>query len=121
MEQPADVYFHLELDPGTDLDQIATQIRERLGKLEAVEETHTLPEEAIRFPGAEVVAGIALTVTLVRGSKNIATELKALIEAVTEVVQSLTGLKHAVVELAGRNVPVEEVNESDVAELAAEV
>jgi hypothetical protein len=36
-------------------------------------------------------------------------------------VQSLTGLKHAVVELAGRNVPVEEVNESDVAELAAEV
>lgn len=121
MERPAEVYFHLELDSDTDNDQIATLIRERLGKLEGVEETYAEPEEASRLTGAEVVAGIALTVTLVRGSKNIATELKALIEAVTEVVQSVTGLKHAVVELAGRNVPVEEVDESDVSELAEEV
>jgi seryl-tRNA synthetase len=122
MERPAEVYFHLELDPGADSDRIATLIRERLSQLEAVEETYVEPDdESARITGAEIVAGIALTVTLVRGSKNLAAELKTLIEAMTEVVQSLTGLKHAVVELAGRNVPVEEVDDSSVEELAAEV
>lgn len=122
MDRPAEVYFHLELDPGTDGDAIAALVRERIGQLESVEKAHVEPdEEAARLTGAEVVAGIALTVTLVRGSKNIAAELKTLIEAVTEVVQSLTGLKHAVVELAGQNVPVEEVDDSGVEELAAGV
>ena len=118
MSEPIDIHFHFDADPDADTDELARLIQERVAALADVEEAHADSPGATRLTGAEVVAGIALTVTVLREGKNAAQAIKELVDAVTELVRSARGLKRAVVELGGTTVPVEQLDEEGRAALA---
>lgn len=114
-----EVYFHVEVDEGVDRHAVAAELQRRVAALENVAESEATPDET-QLTGAEIVAGIALGVAVIKGGKQLTVELKSLIDAVAEAVRSIHGLKKAVVELSDRTVPLEEVGEGEVAALAAD-
>ena len=73
--------------------------------------------ESTRF-AAEVIAGIAITVSIIKGSKEIAEALHDAIPKIKLVLQDL-GLTKAKVEVAGEQVPLEEVNRSHTQRMSA--
>ena len=64
-----EVSFFLDIEEGADRSEIAKEIQDHLANLQLVQEAAATPSET-RLTGIEVIAGIALTVSIVKGTKQ---------------------------------------------------
>jgi hypothetical protein len=103
------VTVHAELPEGADPQQVAAEVQKRLAALSEVKEAVASPEST-RF-AAELIAGIAITVAIIKGTGEIAEALHVAIPKIKLVLQDL-GLTNAEVEVAGELIPIDDVNPS---------
>jgi len=135
------LFFELEKADGVDLDRVAQALREQLEQLPEVEDADAEPERA-RFTGLEVAAGIAAAVAIVRGGRELVEELRKLIERIKQLHTQLNAeaaqpearpqaeqpspspqvinvrITNIIVDTGAREVPLSELTEDDLAEMA---
>ncbi len=114
-EQRIDLHFGFGSD--ADAAEAASLVRERLAKLDPVEEAAAEPEEA-RFPVAEIAVGIGAAVTLVRGGRELLEELRRFVAALKDLVGEIRGLKDVEVEVGPERIPLAEVTDEHLEKLA---
>jgi hypothetical protein len=107
---------HAELPQGADPQHIAAEVQKRLAALGEIQQA-VVSADSTRF-AAELVAGIAITVAIIKGSGQIAEALHEAIPKIKLVLQDL-GLSNAQVEVAGELVPIDDVNPSHTRKISA--
>ena len=112
-----EVNLYIDVEKDNDLAQIAQLIEERLGQLETVKEVEARREKA-RFTGLEVIGVIGVTVLVVRGSRELIEDLRKLIPQLKELISEIKGLKEVFVEVRDKHVPIAEVKEETLQQLA---
>lgn len=112
--------FYLELDEGADRVAVANLLSERLLQLEEVHEVAALPTET-RLTGVEISAGILLTVTIVKGARELVEELNKLMPEIKKLVVGMKEIKSAAVEVGFDKVKVQEAGQEVIQELAQEM
>ncbi len=113
-----EVNLYIEVEKDNDLKQTAQLIEEHLGRLEMVKAVGAVPEKA-RFTGLEIVGVIGVTVLVVRGSRELIEELRKLIPQLKELIGEIKGLKETFMEIGDKRVPITEVKEETLQQLAA--
>ncbi len=112
----AEITLHVEVPEGANAPELARQIEERLAALSEIDEVEAGPEST-RL-AAEIIAGIAVTVSVIKGTGEIADALHKAIPKIKLVLQEL-GLLNASVEVAGELVPVDQVSRSHTQKMSA--
>jgi hypothetical protein len=112
----AEMTLHVEPPEGADAQKLAHEVQKRLAALSDVEEVVAAPEST-RI-AAEIIAGIAITVSIIKGSGEIAEALHKAIPKIKLVLQDL-GLTKAQVEVAGELVPINQLSRSDTQKMSA--
>jgi hypothetical protein len=112
----AEITLHAELPQNANAQELARQIQERVAGLSEVDEVEAAPEST-RL-AAEIIAGIAVTVSIVKGTGEIADALHQAIPKIKRVLEDL-GLRNATVEVAGELVPAGEISRSDTQKMIA--
>lgn len=97
--------FHFEVVEGTDLALTAQLIQERLSKLERVKEVEAIPEEP-RLTGLEVVAAIAVTVLIIRGSREAVKELRNLLQEIQHLMECIKEVKATFLEIGEKRAQI---------------
>lgn len=113
-----ELFLHFEVEDGADRDALAREIQARLEGLEGVGGAEAAPEETM-LTGAEIVAGIAVGIAVVRGARELTAELRQLLAEVNRLVGEVRGLKRATVEVGDERVPASAVSDAQVAALAS--
>jgi hypothetical protein len=98
--------MHIELPKGADAQQLAKEIQARLSTLSGVESAEAQPESTRMT--AEIIAGIAIAVSFVKGTKDVAEALHEAIPKIKLVLQDF-GVLNAKAEVAGEQVPLEKL------------
>jgi hypothetical protein len=112
----AEITLHVEVPQNADAPDLARQIEERLAALNEVDEVEAAPEST-RL-AAEIIAGIAVTVSIIKGAGEVADALHQAIPKIKRVLQEL-GLRNATVEVGGELVPVDQVSRADTQKMSA--
>lgn len=112
----AEITLHVEVPQGANAQDLAHAIQERLAAMSEVDEVEAAPEST-RL-AAEIIAGIAVTVSVIKGAGEIADALQQAIPKIKRALQEL-GLMNATVEVAGELVPVDQVNRSHTQKMTA--
>jgi hypothetical protein len=107
----------LEVEPGTDPEEVAREVQEHLAGLGGVAEADAAVDN-MRITGAEVIALIAVAVVVVRGVRELAQELNTLMPEIARVLRNVKGLKSGYVEIDGKRVPIAEIGEQEIDRLA---
>ncbi|PWU02553.1 MAG: hypothetical protein C5B51_20650 [Terriglobia bacterium] len=102
----AEITLYAELPKGADAQQLATDIEKRLAALGAVESVEAQPQSTRM--AAELIAGIAITVSIIKGTKDVAVALHEAIPKIKLVLQDL-GLLKVKADVAGEQVPLEKL------------
>jgi hypothetical protein len=110
------ITLHAQLPKGADAQKLASEIQARLAALDEVNEAVAKPEST-RF-AAELIAGIAITVSIIRGAGELADALHDSIPKIRRVLQDL-GIVTADVEVAGELVPIDKVSRADTKKMSA--
>jgi hypothetical protein len=105
----AEMTLHVELPEGADAPKLAQKVQERLAALSEIDEVEAAPESP-RL-AAEIIAGIAITVSVIKGAGEIADALHQAIPKIKRVLQDL-GLLNVTVEVAGERVSIDQVSRS---------
>jgi hypothetical protein len=113
------ISLRFEFDKGTNLQQAADVLRERVSKMDGVESVEPVPEKP-RFTGLEIVAAIGVGVMVVHGVRKGVTELRKLIHAIKELENEIEGVQDVKLEVGRRKVSLDEVSDADLDELAKE-
>jgi hypothetical protein len=108
--------MHVELPKGADAQQLAKEIQKRLSTLNDVESAEAQPESTRMV--AEIIAGIAITVSFIKGTKDVAEALHEAIPKIRLVLQDLGVLK-VKAEVAGEQVPLEKLTRAHERKLSA--
>jgi hypothetical protein len=112
----AEMTLHVQLPRDTDAQVLAQEIQRRLAALSNVEEVVAAPEST-RI-AAEIIAGIAITVSIIKGTGEIVEALHNAIPKIKAVFQEL-GLTKAHLEVAGEEVPIDQVSRSDIQKMSS--
>jgi hypothetical protein len=112
----AEMTWHVEIPATADAPALAQQIQERLAALHEVDDVEAAPEST-RL-AVEIIAGIAITVSIIRGAGEIADALQEVIPKVRRVLEEL-GLRHATVEVGDELVPADQVNREHTQRMSA--
>ncbi|MEJ2302479.1 MAG: hypothetical protein P8Y14_13220 [Anaerolineales bacterium] len=115
-----EVSFFLDIEEGADRSEIAKEIQDHLANLQLVQEAAATPSET-RLTGLEVIAGIALTVSIVKGTRELAVELNKLMPEIKKLIEGIKGVKAAFVSIDFEDVPLDEVDEEKTQKLAEEL
>jgi hypothetical protein len=100
--------LHVDVPNGADADKLAQEVEKRLAALNDVEEVGAAPESP-RL-AAEVIAGIAITVSIIKGSGELADAIHELIPKIKSVLQDV-GLMNPKVEVPGeKRVPIDQLS-----------
>lgn len=102
----AEMTMQVELPKGADAQQLAKEIQKRLSALTVVESVEAQPQSTRM--AAEIIAGIAITVSIIKGSKDVAEALHEAIPKIKLVLQDL-GLLKVKADVAGEQVPLEKL------------
>jgi copper chaperone CopZ len=116
---PEEIALRFEFDKGTDLAQAADAIRERLSNVDGVSGVYADPEEP-RITGLEIVAAIAVTIEVVQSVRRGVTELRKLLRELKALSSEVRGVQNVKLEVGKRKVPIGDVGEDDLKELADE-
>ena len=119
MIDTAEVFFEFEVEEGADRQTLARQIQERFQSSGLVQEAEATPQE-VQLTGVEIVAGIALGVAIVKGSREFTEELTKLIAAAQELVIEIKELRTGLVEVGDEKVPLGQMDDAKVQTLAEE-
>ena len=114
------VVLHFELEePGAAGDQalLAAELQQRLGQLDDVEAAQAKPDEQ-RFTGVEIVAGITAAVVIVRAGRELTEELTRLIPAIRALISEMKGIKGATVEVGDELVPLDQITDDQLGQIA---
>jgi hypothetical protein len=113
----AKIRFQFEVAKDALNGQTAQLIEQNLSNLDSVERVKAKPE-APRFTGLEVVAIISTTVLTVERSDDLVEHLRKLIQHLKGLVQDIKGLQEVFVEVGEKRVPLSEVQEETLHQLA---
>lgn len=111
-----EITLHVEVPGGSDASELARKVEERLAAMSEVEEVEAAPESP--RVAAEIIAGIAITVAIVKGAGELADALHQAIPKIKRVLEDL-GLVGATVEVAGELVVIDQVSRSHTAKISA--
>ncbi len=116
----AELALHFEMTKDSDLQQTAALLRDRLASLQSVEKViRALPEKP-RVTGVEVVAGIFVTIQIVYGTRMLVEEIRKLIPQIKGMIGDIEGLNDITVDVGPQRVPIGELTEQQVQQLAEE-
>jgi hypothetical protein len=118
MTAMTEMTLHAELPEGADAQKLAEELRGRLADLSEVNEVVAAPE-AIRS-AAEVLAAIAITVSIIKGAGDIAAALHDAIPKIKLVLRELRIVK-AQIEVVGELVSIDEVTVEHTRRIRASV
>ncbi|MEM7111965.1 MAG: hypothetical protein AAF614_05995 [Chloroflexota bacterium] len=116
----SNLYFRIVTQEDADREAIARFVADQLASLSSVENAAAMPEEA-QLTGAEIIAGIAVTVAVVKGTRELLEELNKLIPEIEKFISNLKGIRDVVFEVGWDNVSIEEMDEAQIKILAEEM
>jgi hypothetical protein len=112
----AEMTMYAELPKGADAQKLAKEIEKRLSALNAVESVEARPRST-RI-AAEIIAGIAITVSIIKGAKDVSEALHEAIPKMKLVLQDL-GLLKVKADVAGEQVPLEKLTRAHEQKLSS--
>jgi hypothetical protein len=117
----SEINMVFELADQKEANQLAHLLQERIGRMEMVEEVEAVPETAehARLTGLEIAAAIGVTVLIVRSSRELIEEVRKLVKEVKALMAETQGLKNAFVEVGAKRVPIDDLREDQLEQLAA--
>jgi hypothetical protein len=113
----AEVLLHFEMSDAGNLDGTAELVQQRLSTLDMVNEVEAAPEET-RLTGLEVAAAIAVGISIAKSGRELVAELRRLLPEIKGLIGDVKGLRNVVVEVGDTRVPVSELNDQHLEELA---
>ena len=119
-ENTDSLVLHFELTDPTATEnapQLASELQRRLEQLDEVQAVQAKAEEQ-RFTGIEIAAGITAAVVVVRAGRELTEELTRLIPAIRALIAEIKGITGAAVEIDDEIVPLEEVTDEQLKQLA---
>ena len=116
----SNLYFRIVTTEDANREAIAHVVAEQLTSLSSVENAAATPEET-QIAGAEIIAGIAVTVAVVKGTRELLEELNKLIPEIEKFIGNLKGIREVVFEVGWENVSIEEMDEAQIKILAEEM
>src|SRR5262245_36833778 len=117
----AEISLQFDVAPEALTEDTAQQIRQRLQAVEGVTEADAVISGPERIGSTEVLLVMSGTVVIVKSGTELVQALGGLARALGDCIRDIKGLKKAFVEVRGKRVPVGELNEEKVQELAAEM
>lgn len=98
--------FHFEVEEGFDAEALAATVAARLPEVEGVEQSEAeVEDERIVAEAVAVITGIVL---LTKAAKEGVEELKKFVESLRKMIEEVKGLKGAVLDLAGKEMSLDE-------------
>jgi hypothetical protein len=108
--------MQVELPQGADVQQLVNEIEKRLSALDAVDSVEA-QAQSTRM-AVEIIAGIAVTVSIIKGSKDVAEALHEAIPKIKLVLHDL-GLLKIKADVAGEQVLLEKLTRAHEQKLSA--
>jgi hypothetical protein len=115
-----EVDFVFDVDDEADRNQLAGLIEQRLVALDGVTEVEAKATEE-RITGVEIVAAIGVTVLIIKGSRMAVHEMRLLLQEVKLLIHDIKGLKSASIEIEGKQIPTDEVDDKAIQDFLAKV
>ena len=109
------IYVNFTVTGDANRQALAQLIQKRISALDGVSAAAT-PQEP-RLMGAEIVAGIAVTVVVIKGTTELVAAVNKLIPEVKTMIQEWRGLKEAFFEARRTNVAIQDMDEIKIREL----
>lgn len=113
----ADIALHFEVEENVDPETITATLNDRLAQVQNVETTKVRPEQS-RLGPLEIIAILTLATQLIRAGSSTIEELRKLLDEVRKLIVSVKGVRNAFVDVGLRRVPVSQLTEEDLKELA---
>lgn len=109
----------VELDSEEGMEQVAQDLQERIGRLDAVEEVDAVPLAAadIRFGVIELAAAIGVTVVLVRQSRELLEELPKFMAALRALIPNSNQIKNVYVDVGNERVRIDQLSDEQLSRL----
>lgn len=115
----AEIALHFEFAKDANLDEASHKLQSELSKLDGVSEVDAVPEKP-RLTGLEIVAAIAVTISIVKGTRELIVEVRKLIPEVKGLIRDIRGLKDVTVEVGTERVPLDKLTDAQIEQLAKE-
>jgi hypothetical protein len=113
-EKHAEINLLFEFGERTDLEKAATQIEDRLGALEAVDDVEAMPTD-MRITGAEIAAAIAVTAVVARSGRDAVADVRKLVAEIKGLLADLRDLKNVFLDIGKKRVPFDKLDEKELA------
>ncbi len=124
MDNKIIIRMHFELSDSTEQEKISQLIQERLSQLDSVSKTKAIPEEP-RTGVAEIAAAIAVTVLLIKSSRELIEELRKFIQELKGLIVDCQELgevlKEVWIEVGDERLSLEQVEQQSDEELKASI
>ena len=109
--------LQFELEEKADTHAIAEALQSGLSSIDTVSEAEAEPTET-RFGVVETVSLITAGVVLLREAKTGVEAVTEFLDAIKVLMEKVGEVKEAYLEIRGRKIPISEVTEEDIQELA---
>jgi hypothetical protein len=112
-----ELILHFGVEPGTNIDAIAAEVRQQLQVVEGVANANAKATQLRVMGGAvEIIAAITFLTTAVQGTTMLLKSVDDLIEAWRKLSLRFPKLDKPLLEIGRRKVPIDQVTEQDVRE-----
>lgn len=112
------ISFQIEFEEGTDARAAAKRVRERVAALDAVREADVEPSEQM-FSPAEAAVVLAGAVLVAKQGRLLVAEVRKLLDEIVGLARDVRGYRRAFVEIGHVRVPVDELSEAHLEQIAA--
>lgn len=110
------IRFHLELEPGTDLDAVADRLQARLSDLDLVERAEAARDD--QRSTAEIAAIVAAVVVIARESGDFVVHLRRFVQELQGLVEDIQGLRRVVFDVDGQTTSLDAMGPDELSALA---
>jgi hypothetical protein len=107
-----------ELADKADINPVTHALQKRFSRLEMVASAEAIPEGPARITGVEVVAAIGVTLAIVKGSRDVISEIRKVMQETKALIEEYCELKRVWLEVGPERVPLDELTEDHYRELA---
>jgi hypothetical protein len=112
------VYFHVQLGDQAEAEDVARELEQRLGALDAVESVHAEPSEPQVL--AEIATMVAAAVVITRGGRDIVMSVRETVDELRHLVESWRKLRRTIfIEVDGKELDVRDVGDEEIERLAS--
>lgn len=113
------IRMQFKVSKDIEFEKTAELIQQNLDQLDIIKKVKATPETSRIVGVDDVLAGIAVTVLLIKGSRETVEELRKLIQATKGLITDIKELQNVFIEIGKATIPIEELEQLPDKEIKA--